>query len=295
MHCEPSLFPYATVAPLLRMMRSSVVLSLPLLLAAGLALVLAGCGTSQPATDVRTELPSAFPNHSADVIQGFLPGPNDSLATVRLRSGMTVRSPEQSGSFSAELRYRRADSLYMTISPGFGIEAARLLVTPDSFYLYNRIERSLTLGSVADAERVLPLPVDSSEVLPNLLGMLQPNPDITWERSTSGELYRLTSPDGRERYFIDPTLWRVVRYEQRDAEGALVEDRTFSDFDRIGGLVVPQRVVFRRPQDNASATLTIRDLTVNRSDLSFALNVRNDVRRVPIGSVSPDVLVPPTE
>jgi len=258
-------------------------------------LVLAGCGSSQPATDIRTAVPSAFPNHSVEAIQRLLPAPSDSLATLQLRSGMTVRSPEQSGSFSAELRYRRADSLYMTISPGFGIEAARLLVTPDSFYLYNRIERSLTLGSVSDAERVLPLPVDSAAVLPNLLGMLQPDPDVAWERTTSGDLYRLTAPDGRARYFIDPTLWRVVRYEMRDGEGALIEDRTFSDFDRVDGIVIPRRVVFRRPQDNASATLTVRDLTVNRTDLSFALNVRDDVRRVPIGRASPNTLAPSTE
>lgn len=277
------------------MTRSSGFPPFVLLLGVGLALVLAGCGTSQPATDIRTAVPSAFPNHSVEAIWGFLPTPNDSLTTLRLRSGMTVRSPEQSGSFSAELRYRRADSLYMTISPGFGIEAARLLVTPDSFYLYNRIERSLTLGSVSDAERVLPLPVDSAAVLPNLVGMLQPDPDIAWERTTSGELYLLTAPDGRQRYFIDPTLWRVVRYELRDDVGTLIEDRTFREFDRIGGLVVPRRIVFRRPQENASATLTIRDLAFNRSDLSFALNVRDDVRRIPIRRVSPDVLVPSTE
>lgn len=277
------------------MTRSALAAPLLFLLTASLALVLTGCGSSQPATDIRTAVPSAFPNHSVAAIQRLLPAPSDSLATLQVRSGMTVRSPEQRGSFSAELRYRRADSLYMTISPGFGIEAARLLVTPDSFYLYNRIERSLTLGSVADAERVFPLPVDSAAVMPNVLGMLQPDPDVAWERTTSGELYRLTAPDGRERYYVDPTLWRVVRYEMRDGEGTLVEDRTFSDFGRIDGMIVPRRIVFRRPQDKASATLTVRDLTVNRSDLSFALHVRDGVRRVPISNVTPDALVPPTE
>lgn len=277
------------------MTRYAVSAPLLLLLTTGLTLLITGCGSSQPAADIRTAVPSAFPHHSVAAIQRLLPAPSDSLATLQVHSGMTVRSPEQSGSFSAELRYRRADSLYMTISPGLGIEAARLLVTPDSFYLYNRIERSLTLGSVSDAERVLPLPVDSAAVLPNLLGMLQPDPDVAWERTTSGDLYRLTAPDGRARYFVDPTLWRVVRYERRDGAGALIEDRTFSDFDRVEGIVIPRRVVFRRPQDNASATLTVRDLALNRTDLSFALDVREDVRRVPIGRGSPDAVVPSTE
>jgi len=258
-------------------------------------LLVAGCGTTGPAGDIRTEMPDAFPNHTSAQIQEQLPSVADSLTSIRIRSGMTLRSPEQSGSFSAEVRYRRADSLFMTISPGFGIEAARMLVTADSFYLYNRIERSLTLGTLREADRVMPLPMDSAEVLPNLLGFLRPDPGITWEPTPSGDLYRLTSPDGRERYFVDPTLWRVVRYELRDSDGAIVEDRTFSEFDRVGGVVIPRRVVFRRPQHESSATLTIRDLNVNRTDLSFALNVSDSVRRVPLGRATPDTLVPPTE
>ncbi len=258
-------------------------------------IVLAACASPRPAADVRTDMPAEFPEHSAEQIGTLLPSPSDTVQSIRLRAGMNIRSPEQNGSFSASLNYRRADSLYMTISPGLGIEAGRVLVTPDSVFIYNRIDRSLAYGSIDDADAVVPIPVDSAAVLPNLLGMLTLDRGKSWNVTADEERYRLDSADGTERYYVDPTLRRVVRYEKRDGNGTLIEDRTFSDFQRMGGVVVPQRILFRRPQERTTATLNLRELEVNATDLSFALRVRDTAQRIPIRHVEPGEFAPPSE
>lgn len=251
-----------------------------LVLFLGVLLFMAGCAP-RPVVDERPERPEAFPGHSVEEIHAQLFVPNDTLESFQARASLQVRAPEQSGSFSAELRHKRNDSLYMAISPGLGIEAARMLVTPDSFYVYDRIRRELTYGSVEEGERFLPLPLESQELMPNFLGMLQPDRAVHWQLDADEEYYYLTSSDQREQYTVDPGLWRVVGYELRTGNGEVVEERRYSEFDRIEGHYLPRRVELNRPLDDMEASIYYREITLNPGELSFDLGVSNRARRVP--------------
>lgn len=244
-------------------------------------LFMAGCGGSRAVVDERPERSEAFPNHSIEEIHEQLFVPSDTLESFQARASLQVQAPEQSGSFSAELRHKRNDSLYMAISPGFGVEAARMLVTPDSFYVYDRIRRELTYGSVEDGERVLPLPLESQELMPSFLGMLRPDADGRWELEADEEYYYLTSSDEQKQYTIDPGLWRVVHYELRSDDGEVIEERSYSEFDRIAGYYLPRRVELERPLDEMEASIYYREISLNPGELSFDLGVSSRARRVP--------------
>lgn len=243
------------------------------------ALLLAGCAGSRGAAV--PELPSAFPGHSRAQILALLAPAADSLDAFTAKASLAVNTPERRGSFTAALRHRRGDSLYLSLSPGLGIEAARALVTPDSFFVYNRIEKTLQYGSNAFVQQVLPVPLGGDDVFRNLLGYLQPDPGVAWQVSAGPETYRLISPDSTETYTVDPLLWRVTRYERRAPDGTVLEDRTFSEFEPAeGGVLLPRRVLFRRPQDRALAALTYREYNLDPGALTFDLDVRGDARRV---------------
>lgn len=253
----------------------------PLLLT--LLLFAAGCAGTRPAADLPTALPDAYPYHSAAQIRQLILDDVDSLRAFQARASLALRTPEQSGQFSADVRNRRNDSLYLSISPGLGIEAARALVTPDSFFLYDRIKNRLTYGSLVAAEAFLPGPLAGDDVFRNLLGLVAPEPDVAWQVEAEDDRYVLTDPAGLRTYVVDPALWRVVRYEERTPTGELVEERTFSEFDRFDGVYLPRRVAFRRPLDDTSASLYYRSLALNPGPLSFDLRVSSKAERVPAG------------
>jgi hypothetical protein len=48
----------------------------------------------------------------------------------------------------------------------------------------------------------------------------------------------------------------------------------------VDGVAIPQRIIFRRPEDDALAMLRYRSVQLNPTDLSFALDVSDDVPRV---------------
>jgi hypothetical protein len=178
---------------------------------------------------------------------------------------------------------RRDDSLYLSISPGLGIEAVRLLVTPDSAFVYDRIDNRVRYGSSEDAAAILPVPIGMDVLASAILGRTVPDASVAWQVAAEDDRYVLTSPANDEQYVVDPTLWRVVSYERRDSAGRLVEERRFEDYSAVDDVVLPRRLVFQLPEEETTVVLTYRDIDVNPSGLSFDLRVRNDARWTPVG------------
>ena len=242
---------------------------------------MAGCGPKPP-PDLRTELPDAFPNHTVEDIRTRIRLSSDTLASFKAKASLSIESPARSGRFSADVHDRRGDSLYLSISVGglgIQVEGARALVTPDSFFFYNRIEKKLLYGALDEAGEALPSVLTGDNVFLNLLGIVAPEPDVAWRLEADSAFYVLHDPEGLRQYRIDPALWRVVRYEERTSDGELVEERVFSDFDTFEGVYLPRRVVLRRPGDGSSASLYYRSIDLNPPSLSFDLRLRNDVTR----------------
>lgn len=244
-------------------------------------LVLAGCAGSRRAADRPPDRPAAFPYHTVEQIEAYLVPLSDSLTAFRAKANFAFNTPWQRGRFSGDVLHRRDDSLYVSLSPGMGIEAARALVTPDSFYLYNRIDREVIVGSMDQAQAYLPALFAADDLFRNLLGIPAPEPDVAWRLDADSSYYYFESPDGLRTYTIDPSIWRVLRYEERAPDGTLVEDRVYLEWDQIEGLYLPRHMIYRRPMDESTATIYYRSISLNPSSLSFDLRLSSNTTRIP--------------
>ena len=147
-----------------------------------LMLWVAGCSGSRPVEDIRPDLPDAFPFHTVEQIQQQIRlAGADTLVALQGKANLSIRTPELKGNVTARLKHRRSDSLYMSVTATLGIEAARMLVTPDSFFVYDRINKKLNYGSMDYASTFLPPLLTGDDVFLNLLGLLQPESDIDWQ------------------------------------------------------------------------------------------------------------------
>jgi hypothetical protein len=226
-------------------------------------------------------MPAGFPYHGAEEIRALVAEDADYLNAFRARASLSIASPAQSGSFTADITHRRADSLLMSISPGLGIEAARALVTPDSFFVFDRIRRQVTYGSLAEAAHALPSVLVGDDLFANLLGLVRPEEGVNWRVQADGSNYYLLTPDGLTRYTIDPTIWRVTHYEDRLRDGTLVEERVFSGYEVIDGVLLPRRVVLSRPLEETTVALHYRSITPDPPVLSLKLGAPDNIPRVP--------------
>ena len=249
--------------------------------AAVLLLTLQACSGSRPTFNTDTELPEGFPNHSLEEVRSFLevlPKPVDSY---KAQTALSIKTPARSGSFSASISHRKNDSLLISIS-ALGIEGVKTLVTPDSFYVHDRINKQLMFGELASLQRLLPLPTNSDALYASMLGLLTPDAGFQMTMNADARYYTIILEDQNKKFTIDPSYWRVVRYEERTENGELIEERTFSEFDDIEGVQLPRRLTFRRPFDDMSASIYYRDLNINPLEISFDFKVNSSVERIQI-------------
>lgn len=226
-------------------------------------------------------MPEGFPNHSAEEIRAHILQSTDTLESFRASARVTVRSPDENRSFNADVRQQRTDSLFMRFSK-FGVEGARLLLTGDSVFFYDSRQHTLKTGPVREAQELLPVPVTSDQIFANMLGLLAPETVTDWTVDADSSQYYLTDPSERRRITIDPVQWRVIRYAREADDGTLIEERLFSDFESTQGIMIPKRVIFRRPKNKLMAMINYRDLRLNPSNLSFSLDVPPNVPREPL-------------
>jgi len=255
---------------------------LPLLAALTVTIGLLGCSSSSP-TRSSGALPAAFPNHSPDQIRSQILQSSDTLRQYAAKARVQVRSPQQSRSFNATIRHRRADSLFLRASL-FGFEGGRLLLTPDSVFFYDARKQTLRTGPIAQAQQLLPAPVATDEVFENLLGLIAPGPDTQWSVEADSSLYYVTNASETVTWTVDPRRWRVVRYSRQSSDGTVLEVRRYEDFRSVQGVSLPHSVTFQRPAEDQSAAITYRQLRLNPSGLSFALGVPDQIPRRPIPS-----------
>lgn len=241
--------------------------------------LLSACGSSAPTVEEGT-IPDAFPNHTPTEIREAVHGHTDTLDAFEGEVRMDLNSPMQNGRFRATVRQRRTDSLWMNVRGPLGINAARMLVTPDSFYVHNRIDDELSVGPVETAQQVLPVPISSEALFQNLLGLLIPPNGEEWSVRHDDELYHFEDDAGRYTYSVDPSIWRVVRFVERDDAGSVVDERVFTDHTRVAGVLLPSRVVLRRPNDGIRAQMVYRSITLTPESLSFPFDVPADVQRI---------------
>lgn len=238
-----------------------------------------GCARTAPSLD--RDLPSNFPNHSAEqILLNVREAYPESLFAYRAKASLAIQTPDQSGQFTADMRKNAGDSLYVGISPGLGIEAARALVTPDSFYFFDRIKNRFVYGSMNEAGSYLPQPFASEDLFDNLLGLIRPPADVSWRIHADSSYYYLIAPSGLTTYTVDPAFWRITRLTERQDDGTLLEQRSFSEFDSFDGVVLPRKVEFNRPLEESRASIYYRSLSLNPEGLSFDLGVRDSAQRV---------------
>ncbi len=246
-----------------------------------LAILVTGCASTRHRSPDR-DIPAGFPNHTPDQIQELLVRDLDQLQSYQAVSNIAIASRYGSDRFTAEIEHRRSDSMRIEIRAALGIEAARILFTPDSVYAYDRIKKTLYYGDINSAGRLLPTPWLTTDLFLDVLGLPEIEIDSDWTVEADSSLYYLRQARTSETVYVDPSVWRIIRYEKRDVEGRLVDQRSFLDLSVFDGTVLPRRIVVRRPLDRISATIIHRSIRLNPELLDLKLIVSDDADYVRI-------------
>ncbi len=239
-----------------------------------IVLIITGCAGSRPALD-RIDPVEAYEVESVmdSVWAHALP------ISLKARGDLSMKTPLYSGTLTAEIAHRRADSLLMVFRVrGLSIEGGRLLVTQDSLFFYDRFAQTLR---IADSRHpALPALFSVQNATEQMLGYVRPIPGTPLQLESTQDGLVLTDSLVHRTYTVDPEYWRTVQMTQYDASGTLIEALYFSDFFAVGEEFFPRQIIYRNPAMNTNAILYYQSLSINEPITSMSLDLPGGVNRV---------------
>ncbi len=250
-----------------------------------LAATVTGCARTPVVPDAPAA-PTGFPNHTRAQIVAAVAA---AVAPVRAAAAdgtvaITSSRLNQEATFSlrARLTGRRSDSLTVVVRGPLGIEGGRGLVTADSLFGVDKLNRVLYLGPASAAERYVPGAGSPEAAARAVLGLLVPESQVAWSVRADGARYLLTGDIGggvRRVYTVDPALWRVVAVREYDRDGQLRGQQDVSAFEMVQGVPMPRRV--HLAASGSEVTFEHRRLALNPTDLRLSFT-RPDYRVAPL-------------
>lgn len=143
-------------------------------------LIISGCHTAKQAQhvvkdSVVTTSPAAtlkpvdstqiFKQKLADIINTPL-----DFTTFYGRAKANFNSPQASGNVTVYIKMKKDSAIWMSITGPLNIEGARILVTPDSIKIINKLDGTLQLSSIAHLQQITKLPLTFSDFQNIILG-----------------------------------------------------------------------------------------------------------------------------
>lgn len=247
-----------------------------------LTTVLSACRSSAPPAATPTGARGNFPNHTISEILGHLPERPDDFSELYAETSVSLSSPDEKGQFTTRITYRDGDSLLIRVRVKLGIEAARVLITGDSAFVFNRLDNEVILGRSESIAPLLPGAVFGTDLVDAALGYIEPDPSVDWRIESDSLRYSLISPDATTRYVVDPDFWRVIHIEKKDSEGTIVEQRWYNDFRLYNQHMLPRRLQLSRPPEDTRLSMSLLKMDTSPKNISFHLGIKNDTRRIPV-------------
>ncbi len=174
---------------------------------------LTSCGSKKTATTA--ENPAETLSEAALVTRRLIES-QFSTAWLDARANIKLESPQMNVSGNAFIRLEKDKRLWISVKK-FGFEAARALITPDSFFVLNRLQNEFTAEPLSYIEKTYKIPARFDLLQQVVLG----NPiffDRELELSQEASLLRLAGKNNRWQsdYWIESPAFLLKRMQLRE-------------------------------------------------------------------------------
>ena len=227
--------------------------------------------------------PSGLPRITTTALLDSVSANSFDVLSAKLAVNHSTEKATQT--FGARVRIKKDSIIWVSITPALGIEAVRVVVTPDSIKMLNRLENKYFIESFNRTKELLQLEITYTMLQSVLLGEFVPlYQQNSYALQPLVDLYTLISDERsaevgkpkmpvEQRTEIDPSIWRVKRTIMKNKarnEQILAE---YSDFQLVGAKVFPVTMRFRtQGKENVAVDLNWSKIE-EKTTLRFPFNV----------------------
>lgn len=205
------------------------------------------------------------------------------IETMEASGNIAFDSPEQSGQGWIEVKIKKPDSVFVRIEGPFGISIAQALITRYDFIYYNVQENKAILGPTTDINigAVLRIKVSFDELLSGFSGgfIFENNSidSVTADSEKGFYTIKTNSTPGIQKYYIDPSIYTVNKYNSFDGNNKTVVEVDYSNYfeENASGNTVyfPSSIKIRNPEKKQSVYVDYVNKSFNKQDLKFTIKI----------------------
>ena len=209
------------------------------------------------------------------------------IETMEASGNIAFDSPEQSGTGWIEVKIKKPDTVYVRIEGPFGISIANALITRNDFIYYNAQENKAITGSSTPINigAILRIKVTFDELISGFTGsfVLNNEPaDSSGAGSENGlylveQLIQIDENPGKQRFYIDPSLFTVSRYNSIDGANLTQVEVNYLNYSEESAsgksLYFPSSIKIKNPVKKQSVYVDYVNKEFNKTDLTFRMKI----------------------
>jgi hypothetical protein len=180
----------------------------------------------------------------------------DAKAKVRFEN------PEESGTANCRIRIKKDSVIWMNFKK-LGVEASRILIRPDSFFIIYRLDRKYDLGAMEDIRRIYDIPINFDWIQQMVFGNIPlPSNEGLVKIMDNQSYYQLKTEleDYTANYILsgDLSLFQLNLKDQFERELKI----DFSDYNMLeGGLNFSYLRQYKIPFQNGANSIAKFDFS----------------------------------
>lgn len=207
----------------------------------------------------------------------YMPNLLASVKTINAKANIDINIQGNEQSAKSQIRWIRDSVIWMNFTL-YGIEGARLLVTKDSFFLIDRINKRFISESMLDMAKKYQLPISFVNLQNIILGdpVLISKTEISEEKKS--EFIHFVQQDSlwRADYYTDTTALKLTKMNLRQKKSShlLVQElKDFIDIKAARNFSKNRVIEFVTDKTGkAKLNLEMKDISVNTSkEIKFSI------------------------
>ncbi len=196
----------------------------------------------------------------------FIDAEQNKITTLQASCRISVDSEEFSGNFFASVYYTHNDSLLLSVSGPFGIQAGTLFIGKDRFIFYNQLTNKFYNGSINDFEdqNFFQFPLKLTELV-HIFAAKENLPSMKIADYTiEDDLYLIEAENHENKYtiWIDNSIGRITKITNvRDSKSTTT--REYGNFFHSNDLYFPRKINMIRPVKKQAVSVFYTRITLN--------------------------------
>jgi outer membrane lipoprotein-sorting protein len=242
-----------------------------------LALFLSACTSPKLALDTEKV--------SFNELLDFIQTGEDALKTLNASCRISVDSEEFSGNFFANVYYIKDDSLLLSVSGPFGIQAGSLFIGKERFIFYNQMTNKFYNGSVKEFgnKNLFQLPLKMRELI-NIFTAKENLPSMKIEDyKIDNGLYLINATNRNDHYniWVDNSTGRIVELTL-NRDNQIVLTREYGEFITAGKSSFPRKIKMVRPLEKQAVSIYYTNLSINEEmdREKFIINIADNAEQM---------------